>query len=851
MSDSQLRHHAFRQQPRRVAARTLALALAAFAVVLVSAGLAAAPALANPPCVKFAAEPAKGGSDANAGDEAHPYATLGKLVASLGAGQTGCIFSGQTIDAQAPQSLKHDSSGTESAPITITSTNPSEPATVTSSLAVEEGADWIDFTHLRFWWAQPPPRTCWNAEGNATGKACNGEPENPEDHVQIAISASHTAWLYDDIQNFNTDICMNIVSYGGATAHETLIEHSRVHNCGEPFVGQKHVNEEGAWHDHGIYDYGIGTKILNNYIYSNSRNGILFYGGGHGGVAEHNVIDENGNGITFGSTVDSTARWNIITNNSLDDTGDCAPAGCDDFGAAENEAAGDRFEDNCLDGNLSGEIEYFRSEPASLLGVIVAGNLLQTDPLYADAAAHDYTLSPSSPCLGYGPDTAQPQPQPPPKGGPPVNVQPPSVLVASLSGAPTVGLPVTALTGTWSEAPTSYGYQWSACSGSTCSPIPGATGPMYTPTAANVEETLTVTVTATNASGSASVTSAPTAPVVGLVPAVIGRPSGALSAGEAIFADRGLLGSLFLTATGAGQPGWQSTMLDLGGVSSTSAPSAAVDAARNTWIAFQGPGQSLDVTLLPADRSTAAIAYSGPTGTTYSQPAATVDQAGNLWVVAEGPGHSLAVTERAASTGTWTSDAEGQTVYSPPSIAIDPNGNLRIAFEGPNHSLWVVLESAGGAGAWSGYWNGYEGPPDTTYSAPSLAIDAQGNLWAAAQGANGALVITERTAGSGSWSSAVVTGAETVFSSPSIVTDATGNAWIAFVGPEESLWEVVDRGDGSGASVVREGPPATAYSAPSQVVGPAGELWIGYQQIDNQLGVLERLPSGAWTTEAG
>ncbi len=341
-----------RRNARRLAVALIAAvgaALGAFAAIS-----AAAPAPTSASCVKFAAERSKGGSDANSGDEAHPYATLGKLASSLSAGQTGCIFSGQTIDTHEPQSLEDETHGSEGAPITITSTDPSEPATVTSSLALDQGSDWIDFTHLRFWWAQPPPYTCWNAEGNATGQACNGEPQNPEDNVQIAVSSSHTRWLYDDIQNFNTDICMNIVDYEGSQAHETLIEHDRIHNCGLPFKGEKPVDEEPAWHDHGIYDYGIGTKIINNYIYSNSRNGIVFYGHGSGGVAEHNIIDSNGNGITFGNTIDSTARWNIITNNSLDDVGDCAPRGCFDFGVAQYEAAGDVLEDNCLDGNLSG-----------------------------------------------------------------------------------------------------------------------------------------------------------------------------------------------------------------------------------------------------------------------------------------------------------------------------------------------------------------------------------------------------------------------------------------------------------------------------------------------------------------
>ncbi len=344
-------------------------------------------------CNKFAAEPSKGGSDTNTGEEAHPYATLKKLASSLTAGQTGCVFSGQTIDVKNPQTLKNETHGTEASPITITSTEPANPATITSWIALEEGSNWINFTHLKFWWEQPPPYTCWNAEGNPTGKACNGEAVNPEDHVQLAIASDHTHWLFDDIQSFGTNICVNVVSFGGSTAHETLLEHDVIHKCGVAFTGEKTVvNEEPAWHQHGVYDYGIGTKILNNYIYSNSRNGILFNGGGEGGVAEHNIIDGNGNGVTFGSTIKDTVQWNIFTSSSLDSFGKCAEPhpgikGCDDFAAATTGfTSGGIFKHNCAFNNLTGEIEFQTEEPAELEGVTVAENKLKTNPQYVNAA---------------------------------------------------------------------------------------------------------------------------------------------------------------------------------------------------------------------------------------------------------------------------------------------------------------------------------------------------------------------------------------------------------------------------------------------------------------------------------
>jgi hypothetical protein len=849
MGDSQLgQRPIWRRRRTGRAAGALAFAVSACAATALMAGLTAAPALADPGCAKFAAEPSKGGSDGNAGDLAHPYATLGKLLSSLSAGQTGCIFSGQTIDVNQPQSLRNQTHGTEAAPITITSTNPAEPATVTNSLALEEGSDWINFTHLRFWWAQPPPYTCWNAEGNATDKACNGEPENPEDRVQIAISSSHTSWLYDDIQNFNTDICMNIVSYAGSVAHETLIEHDQIHNCGLPFTGEKHVDEEAAWHDHAIYDYGIGTKIFNDYIYGNSRNGILFYGGGDGGVAEHNIIDENGNGITFGSTVDSTARWNIITNNSLDDGGHCAPRGCDDFGVAVNETSGARFEHNCLDNNLSGEIEFALSEPAGLPGLVLGGNLLKTNPMYADAASHDYTLSANSPCLGYGPDTAQPG-GPPPTGAPPSNTALPGVLSSMPGASPIVGEAQIALTGGWSGAPTSFSYQWNACAGSLCTAISEATGPVYIPSAAYAGDTLSVTVTATNAHGSASATSPQTPPLLAGSEMVAGRPSGVLSDASPAFATQGASGGLVLSTLGPGAESLLSMLLGGGAWTATASPSAAVGPGGAIWIAFEGPGHSLWITGEVPGTNLAVLAYRGPAGTTYSEPSIAIDPADDIWVTAEGPQAELMITQRRAGANAWSSSpaTDPGMVFSSPSAAADPSGNVWIAFQGQDHALSVTTDWPGGGG----FWTSSVTVPGTTYSQPSTMVDPAGNVWVAAEGPGNALLVTERVASQYRWLWPRLVWSGTVYSAPSAAVGAGGNVSIAFQGPGRSLWVADESPYAARTSISYAGPEGMAASAPAEVVGPRGELWVGYEQTGNQLAVLERLPSGIWTPLSG
>jgi len=92
---------------------------------------------------------------------------------------------------------------------------------------------------------------------------------------------------------------------------------------------------------------------------------------------------------------------------------------------------------------------------------------------------------------------------------------PANTATPTISGTPQEGSTLTATSGTWSGSPTSYAYAWSRCdkNGDACTAVAGATGNTYTAASADVGHALRVTVTATNADGSASATSAPTAAV--------------------------------------------------------------------------------------------------------------------------------------------------------------------------------------------------------------------------------------------------------------------------------------------------------------------------------------------------
>ncbi len=116
----------------------------------------------------------------------------------------------------------------------------------------------------------------------------------------------------------------------------------------------------------------------------------------------------------------------------------------------------------------------------------------------------------------------------------PVNTAQPTI-----SGSPIQGQLLTASTGTWSNNPTSFTFQWLRCpqnggqgDGSDCALIAGATANSFTPAAAAVGSTIRVRVTATNTAGSASAASNATSivqasaggPKNTLPPAITGSP---------------------------------------------------------------------------------------------------------------------------------------------------------------------------------------------------------------------------------------------------------------------------------------------------------------------------------------
>ncbi len=134
---------------------------------------------------------------------------------------------------------------------------------------------------------------------------------------------------------------------------------------------------------------------------------------------------------------------------------------------------------------------------------------------------------------------------------PPAGTAPANTTVPAISGTAAVGQTLTATQGTWTGTqPITYSHSWQRCTSpsnpGSCTAIPGATASAYTITSADEDSYLRVQVTATNAYGSATATSAATAqvddpPPAGTAPANTTVPaiSGTAAVGQTLTATQG------------------------------------------------------------------------------------------------------------------------------------------------------------------------------------------------------------------------------------------------------------------------------------------------------------------------
>jgi hypothetical protein len=191
----------------------------------------------------------------------------------------------------------------------------------------------------------------------------------------------------------------------------------------------------------------------------------------------------------------------------------------------------------------------------------------------------------------------------------PQNTSPPTI-----SGTAREGQTLTANRGTWQNNPTSFAYQWRRCAadGTGCTNIAGATRRTYTLTAADVDNTIRVVVTASNADGQASAVSAPTkvvssanAPKNTSPPTISGTPK----VGEELAADPG-------TWTGGVQSfSYQWERCSAGGTACADVTGAT---GKAYGVRAADVGHTLRVAVTATNASDSATAVSAPTAVVTS-----------------------------------------------------------------------------------------------------------------------------------------------------------------------------------------------------------------------------------------
>lgn len=122
-------------------------------------------------------------------------------------------------------------------------------------------------------------------------------------------------------------------------------------------------------------------------------------------------------------------------------------------------------------------------------------------------------------------------------------VAPGNTSLPTISGTPTDGNRLSANDGSWTgSTPISFSRQWQGCdSGGACADIAGATGTTYRLTSSDVGERIRIKVTATNAGGSLTATSAMTNTVAAMPPSNLTAPtvSGKTTSEQALTAGGG------------------------------------------------------------------------------------------------------------------------------------------------------------------------------------------------------------------------------------------------------------------------------------------------------------------------
>jgi parallel beta-helix repeat protein len=333
----------------------VALAVVALLVGIALALLQPASGRALDGCDLYAAP---GGSDDASGTAAAPLRSAQQLADSLAPSQVGCFMAGTyAFDGQIKVSR---------ADITLTSA-PGARATIVGRWWIAAGAD------------------------NVTVSRLDLDGRNPAGQAGPTVNAANTVFSEDDVTNHHAKaICFVLGSADYGVAVGTVIENSRIHDCGElPATNQ----------EHGIYvEDSEGVVIRDNWIYDNADRGVQLYPNAVGTHVYGNVIDGNGEGLTFSGEGPEASRNNVVEGNVISNSSVRWNVEAHWTGVV---GTGNVLRNNCL-WSSNGETYYNQGGgvvPADEggEGFVSQGNVI-ANPGFVDRANANFELQSDSPC---------------------------------------------------------------------------------------------------------------------------------------------------------------------------------------------------------------------------------------------------------------------------------------------------------------------------------------------------------------------------------------------------------------------------------------------------------------------
>jgi parallel beta-helix repeat protein len=340
--------------------RSTIIASAAAALLVALPGTAAA---ADATSCDIVAAP--NGSDSAAGTAAAPLRSATALAAVLADGQTACFRAG---------SYSFKELHIDAAQATVTSF-PGETAELKGQLRLERTATGTTVENLLL----------------------NGV--NDFEGFSPLIYADSVILRDNEITNEQTTNCVHLSSYYDEPAPaNVLIEGNRIHDCGGLAPN----------HDHGIYIAASrDLTIANNVIYDNADRGIQLWPDAQGTHIYGNVIDGNGQGISIGGYEGTSPSHTLIEHNLI--TNSNVRHNVESYFPEDTAPGTDNIvRNNCIYGADGWYEEADGSGIQAPEEGFNATNNVIADPEYVNRAAHDYTLSPGSPCAGILDGSAAP-----------------------------------------------------------------------------------------------------------------------------------------------------------------------------------------------------------------------------------------------------------------------------------------------------------------------------------------------------------------------------------------------------------------------------------------------------------